>query len=118
MNLKNRKLSFQVTALMLLIALAAGLVGAIGIYGMSQMHNTSNQVYQQDVIPMNQLSQMHFDAQAYRSNVVLAVSARTPQEREKFLVQIDQKKAAMITHIGKFEALISYKRWLTQKWIA
>ena len=118
MNLKNRKLSFQVTALMLLIALAAGLVGAIGIYGMSQMHNTSNQVYQQDVIPMNQLSQMHFDAQAYRSNVVLAVSARTPQEREKFLVQIDQKKAAMITHIGKYEALISYKRWLTQKWIA
>ena len=90
---------------MLFIALAAGVVGAIGIYGMSQMHDTSNQVYQQDVIPMNQLSQMHFDAQAYRSNVVLAVSARTPQEREKFIVQIDQKKDAMISHIGKFEAI-------------
>lgn len=90
---------------MLFIALAAGVVGAIGIYGMSQMHDTSNQIYQQDVIPMNQLSQMHFDAQAYRSNVVLAVSARTPQEREKFLLQIDQKKDAMIAHIGKFEAI-------------
>ena len=105
MNLLNRKLGFQVTSLMLLVALAAGVVGAIGIYGMSQMHDSSNQVYQQDVIPMNQLSQMHFDAQVYRSNVVLAVSARTPQEREKFLVQIDQKKDAMIAHIGKFEAI-------------
>lgn len=105
MNLINRKLGFQVTALMLFIALAAGVVGAIGIYGMSQMHDTSNQIYQQDVIPMNQLSQMHFDAQVYQSNVVLAVSARTPQEREKFLLQIDQKKDAMITHIGRFEAI-------------
>jgi len=105
LNLKNRKLGFQVTALMLFIALAAGVVGAIGIYGMSQMHDTSNQVYRQDVIPLDQLSQMHFDAQAYRSDVVLAVSARTPQEREKFLVQIDQKKDVMIAHIGKFEAI-------------
>lgn len=105
MNLKNRSLGLQVTALMLFIALAAGFVGAIGIYGMSQMHDTSNQVYQQDVIPMNQLSQMHFDSQAYRSNVVLAVSARTPEERKTFMAQIDQKKDAMIVHIGRFEAI-------------
>lgn len=105
MKLINRKLGLQVTALMLFIALAAGVVGAIGIYGMSQMHDTSNQVYQQDVIPMDQLSQMHFDAQAYRSNVVLAVSARTPQERQKFLAQVDQKKDVMIAHFGKYEAI-------------
>jgi len=105
LKLINRKLGLQVTALMLFIALAAGVVGAIGIYGMSQMHDTSNQVYQQDVIPMDQLSQMHFDAQAYRSNVVLAVSARTPQERQKFLAQVDQKKDVMIAHFGKYEAI-------------
>lgn len=105
LNLINRKLGFQVTVLMLFIALASGVVGTIGIYGMSEMHDTSTQVYQQDVIPMNQLSQMHSDAFAYRSNVALAVSARTPEERQKFLVQIDQKKDAMIVHIGKFEAI-------------
>ncbi|TGE39533.1 methyl-accepting chemotaxis protein [Desulfosporosinus fructosivorans] len=105
MSLKNWSLKLQVTALMLFIALAAGFVGAIGIYGMSQMHDTSNQVYQQDVIPMNQLSQMHFDSQAYRSNVVLAVSARTPEERQTFMAQIEQKKDAMIVHMGRFEAI-------------
>jgi len=90
---------------MLFIALAAGIVGAIGIYGMSQMHGNSDQVYQQDVVPMNRLSMMSSDTQAYRSNVVLAVNARTPQERNKYLVQIDQKKDAMIMHIGKVEAI-------------
>ncbi|MDR3602426.1 MAG: methyl-accepting chemotaxis protein [Desulfosporosinus sp.] len=104
MGLRNRTLGFQVTALMLFIALASGVVGAIGIHGMSQMHAASNQVYQQDVVPMNILAQMHFDTQAYRSNVVLAVSARNPQERQTYLDQVDQQKDAMIALMGKFEA--------------
>ncbi len=105
MNLTNRRLGFQVTALMLFIALAAGVVGGIGIYGMNQMHSASDQVFEQDVVPMNLLSQMHSDAQAYRSDVVLSVSARTSEERQKFLSQVDQKKDAMISHIGKYEAI-------------
>ena len=105
MNFKNLRLGFQVTSLMLIIALAAGIVGAIGIYGMSQLYENSKRIYQQDVVPMNQLSLMSFDAQAYRSSVVLAVSARTPEEREKYLVQIDQKKDAMVVNIGRFEAI-------------
>ena len=105
MNLKNRTLGFQVTALMLFISLAAGIVGGIGIYGMSHMHDASNQLYQQDVVPMNLLSQMHYDTQVYKSNVVLAVSARNPQERQKFLLQVDAEKDAMITQIAKFEAI-------------
>jgi methyl-accepting chemotaxis protein len=105
LNLKNRKLGFQVTALMLFIALAAGVVGGIGIYGMMQMHAASNQVYQQDVVPMNLLSQMHYDAQAYRSDVVLSVGARTPEERKKFLNLVDQQKEIMLSRIGKYEAI-------------
>lgn len=105
MKLRKWRLGFQVTALMLFIALAAGAVGAVGIYGMSQMHDNSDQVYQQDVVPMNRLSMMSLDARAYQLNVVLAVNARTPQEREEYLIQIDQKKDAMIAHIGKVEAI-------------
>ncbi|SPF55767.1 Methyl-accepting chemotaxis (MCP) signaling domain protein [Candidatus Desulfosporosinus infrequens] len=105
MNFKKRSLGFQVTALMVFIALAAGVVGTIGIYGMNQMHDASNQVYQQDVVPMNLFSQMHYDAQDYRSNVVLAVSARSPEERQNFLLKVDQKKDAMLKEIAKIEAL-------------
>ncbi|MDP4126024.1 MAG: methyl-accepting chemotaxis protein [Bacillota bacterium] len=105
MKLHNRKLSFHVTALMLFIALAAGIVGAIGIYGMYQMNDTSKMVYQQDVIPLNLLSEMNIDAQLYRSNVILAVSARSPEERDKFLKIVDQKKVAMVEHIAKYEMI-------------
>ena len=105
MNLRNRTLGFQVTALMLFIALAAGVVGAIGIYGMSQMHKASNQVYQQDVVPMNQLSEMHFHAQAYRSNVVLAVSSPTPEERKKYVAQINEQKKELEEHMASFEVI-------------
>lgn len=105
MNIKNRRLGFQVTALMLFIALAAAVVGGIGIYGMNQMHMASDQVFQQDVVPMNLLSQMHYDAQVYRSDVVLSVSARTPEERQSFLNLVDQEKEVMISYIGKYEAI-------------
>ena len=105
MNLRNRTLGFQVTALMLFIALSAGIVGAIGIYGMSKMHNVSDQLYQQDVVPMNQLEEMHFHTQAYRTNVILAVSARTAEERQKFMVQMNEQKKELDEHMVSYEAL-------------
>jgi len=103
LKLKNKGLGFQVTVLMLCIALAAGAVGMIGIYGMYQMNDMSNMVYQQDVVPMNELSELRFDAQTYRSDVVLAVSARTPEERQKYLTEIEQKRNDIEEHINNYD---------------
>ncbi|KJS83087.1 methyl-accepting chemotaxis protein [Desulfosporosinus sp. BICA1-9] len=105
MKLENKGLGFQVTVLMLFIALAAGVVGTIGIYGMYQMNDTSNMVYEQDVVPLNQLSEMRFDAQVYRSDVALAVSARTPEERQIFLADINEKSKDIEEHMGQYEAI-------------
>jgi len=105
LKLENKGLGFQVTVLMLFIALAAGVVGTIGIYGMYQMNDTSNMVYEQDVVPLNQLSEMRFDAQVYRSDVALAVSARTPEERQIFLADINEKSKDIEEHMGQYEAI-------------
>lgn len=105
MKLANKGLGFQVTVLMLFIALAAGLVGSIGVYGMYQMNDISNMVYQQDVIPLNQLSELRFDAQVYRSDVALAVNARTPEERQKFLTDIIQRSEEIEEHMGNYEGI-------------
>ena len=120
LKLHNRKLRFHVTTLMLFLALAVGIVGAIGIYGMYQMNDNSNMVYQQDVIPLNKLSEMHLDTQLFRSNVILAVSARSPEERDNFLKIVDQKKDAMVEHMAKYEAIpkssedeVSWKKFKT-----
>ena len=90
---------------MLFIALAAGLVGTIGIYGMYQMNDISNMVFQQDVIPLNQLSELRFHAQVYRSDVALAVSARTPEERQKFLTDIIQRNKNIEEHMVNYEGI-------------
>ncbi|OLN31575.1 Methyl-accepting chemotaxis protein [Desulfosporosinus metallidurans] len=105
---------------MLFLALAVGIVGAIGIYGMYQMNGNSIMIYQQDVIPVNKLSEMHLDTQLFRSNVILAVSARSPEERNNFLKIVDQKKDAMVEHMAKYEAIpkssedeVSWKKFKT-----
>lgn len=120
LKLHNRKLRFHVTTLMLFLALAVGIVGAIGIYGMYQMNGNSIMIYQQDVIPVNKLSEMHLDTQLFRSNVILAVSARSPEERNNFLKIVDQKKDAMVEHMAKYEAIpkssedeVSWKKFKT-----
>jgi len=105
LKLKNKGLGFQVTVLMLCIALAAGAVGIIGIYGMYQMNDMSNMVYQKDVVPMNKLSEMRFEAQVYRSDVALAVSARTPEERQIFLAEIKQKSIDIEEHMSQYESI-------------
>lgn len=105
MKLENRRLGFQITALMLLIALAAGVVGAIGIYGMYQINDTSTQIYQQDVEPMNQLSDMHFRTLAYRTNVILMVNALTPEERQKFSGMVTEQKNALDKDISSYESI-------------
>lgn len=105
LKLHNQKLSFHVTFLLLFIAMAAGVVGVIGIYGMYQMYDNSTMIYQQNVIPINLLSEMNGDAQLYRSNVILAVSARSTEERDKFLNLVDQEKDAMTAHIAKYEII-------------
>lgn len=105
LNLKNKGLGFQVTVLMLCIALAAGVVGTIGIYGMYQMNGTSNMVYQQDVVPLNQLSELRFDAQGYSIDVAFAVSARTPEERQKFISDITEKNKDVEEHMANYESI-------------
>ncbi|WP_088186443.1 methyl-accepting chemotaxis protein [Desulfosporosinus sp. FKA] len=105
MNLKNKGLGFQVTVMMLCIALAAGIVGTIGIYGMYQMNDTSNMVYQQDVVPLNQLSELRFDAQGYIIDVAFAVNARTPEERQKYLSDITQKNKDVNEHMANYDKI-------------
>ncbi|GAB6155903.1 hypothetical protein JCM17380_46550 [Desulfosporosinus burensis] len=62
-------------------------------------------VYEQDVVPLNQLSEMRFDAPVYRSDVALAVSARTPEERKIFLADINEKSKDIEEHMGQYESI-------------
>lgn len=92
---KKLRLGVQITALMVFIALAAGVVGAIGIYGMAQMQAHSTQMYEQDIMPMNQLSDLRYHVQAYRSAVVQVLAAPTQDERQKEVGSVNLEKEAV-----------------------
>lgn len=103
-------IGFQVTVLMLFISLAAGVVGIIGIDGMYKINSMSNMVYQKDVIPINKLSELRFDTQNYHSDVVLAVSARTPEERHKFLTEIEDRSKEIEEHINNYDVITNSEK--------
>lgn len=106
MKQERFRMGVQVTILMILIALTSGVVGAVGIFGMNQMHATTTEVYQNDVVPMNMLSDIRYHSLDYRSNVMLLVSSRTPEEQQKFLTKIQQEKDTVSQLMNSYDAVL------------
>ncbi|GAB6173042.1 methyl-accepting chemotaxis protein [Paradesulfitobacterium aromaticivorans] len=104
MKLERWSMGFQVVALMVFIASATAVVGGIGIYGMNKLHTNSMTVYEQDVVPMNLLSEIRYHSQAYRSAVLMVVHARNPEERQKYLDKLNQQKEAITKNIVTYDS--------------
>jgi methyl-accepting chemotaxis protein len=103
MRQERFRLGIQVTVIMLFIALAAGVVGGVGIYGMYRMHDQSLEVYKNDIVPMNTLAEVRTHALAYRTNVVLLIAARTTEEQQKFASKIKSEENYMSEHMLEYE---------------
>lgn len=106
-NLKQTRwrLGTQVKVLLLIIALAAGVVGGIGVYGMNQMYANSIMVYQHDVVPMNLLSDMRYHALAYRSDVILLVASDQQTEVRKYQNSIQTEEEAVVKDMDAYEKI-------------
>ena len=104
MKLERWSMGFQVVALMIFIASAAAVVGGIGIYGMNKLHANSMTVYEQDVVPMNLLSEIRYHSQAYRSAVLMVVQARDPEERQKYLDQLKEQSTNITKDIVTYDS--------------
>ncbi len=72
--LKRWSIGLQVTVLMLLISFAAGIVGALGIKGMSSLHANTLRIYEQDIAPLNTLAELRYTLQAYRSGILQLIA--------------------------------------------
>lgn len=105
MRQERFRLGIQVTVIMIFIALLAGTVGGVGIFGMYQMRDQSTATYHNDVVPMDALSEIRTHALAYRTNVVLLVASRTPEERQKFAAKVKQEESSMAEDILKYESV-------------
>lgn len=115
MKQERFRMGIQVTVLMIFIALAAGVVGAVGISGMNQMHATTSGAYQNDIVPMNILSDLRYHSLNYRSNVLLLVSSRTPEEQQKFQTKVQEEKDKIDQLMNSY-AVISRSPEEDQNW--
>ncbi len=105
MKFQRLSMGVQVTALMVFIALAAGVVGAVGINGIMQLHANSTKIYQQGIVPMNLLEEMRFHSQAYRSNVLLVVLSRDQDDQKKYIDKVNQEKEIITKDMATYEAI-------------
>lgn len=105
MKFKRLSMGVQVTALMVFIALAAGVVGAVGINGMMQMHDNSTKLYQQGVVQINLLEDIRFHSQAYRSNVLLVAMSRNQDEQKRYIEKVNQEKEIIEKDVIAYEAV-------------
>lgn len=105
MKQERFRLGFQVTVIMIFIALLSGLVGSVGINGMNQMNSQTITVYHEDIVPMNLLAEIRTHALAYRGNVILLVAARTPEEQEKYAARIKDEEKNLSEHVAEYEAV-------------
>lgn len=99
-------LGFQVTALMVFIALAAGVVGGIGIYGMNELHNISIEVYQKDIMPMKMIDDLRYHTEMYRTDVVLLVSARNSAEQQEYLNEVHNENKQIAKDIASYNSMV------------
>lgn len=102
--MKRWRLGAQVTALMVFIALAAGVVGTIGIFGMYQMQMNSTRLQQQDILPMSTLSDLRYHLQTYRSSVLQVIEAETPEERQQDASKVAEEKDRVNQLITAFDS--------------
>lgn len=105
MRQERYRLGIQVTVMMIFIALLAGMVGGVGIYGMYQMRAQSMSTYKNDVVPMDALSEIRTRALAYRTNVTLLVAARTPEERQKFAAKVKEEETSLTEGMSTYESV-------------
>lgn len=105
MSSRKISLGFLITALTVVIAITAAIVGGVGINGMNQLHLNTVTVYQQNVVPMNLLSDVRFHSMSYRSNVVLVEASRSAEERQKYLDAVNQDKQIVDKNLKDLESI-------------
>ena len=101
--MKSWRIGFQLTSLFTLIALAAGIVGFFGVFGMYQMQNNIIELHDQDILPLNTLSDLRYHLQYYRYIGLKDEVDKTPEERQKDALNEAQEKDTVNKLISSFD---------------
>lgn len=100
-SLKHWKLSTQITAILLLLTLIAVGVSLLGIMGMYQMRSNSVLV-SEDVQAMHRLSDLRYNLQVYRSDVLQIMASETLDERKSTFIKLNLDRKTLNEALTEF----------------
>lgn len=119
MKLNRFSLGSQVIALILFMAIASGLVGGVGIWGMKKIYSDSVDMQQHEIIPMDQLQDIRYYTQSYQADLLLLVGAATPADQQKYIQNLRTTQADMKKRIDFMETasktIEEQKNWVQFK---
>lgn len=119
MKLNRFSLGRQVIALILFMAIASGLVGGVGIWGMKKIYSDSVDMQQYEIIPMDQLQDIRYYTQSYQADLLLLVGTATPADQQKYIQDLRTTQADMKKRIDFMETasktIEEQKNWVQFK---
>jgi methyl-accepting chemotaxis protein len=104
--LNNLKTSVKLIGGFLLLALVTAIVGVIGIYYLNQIDAADTRLYQNNTVPITQLSEMRTAFQRIRVNMRDLLLTPTVEEGKPFIATINELDASILTYSSDYQKLI------------
>lgn len=93
LGFKNLKIRAKLLAGFVVVALVAAVVGAVGIQNMRSIDKADTVLYEENLVPIVYLSKMTETFQRIRVNLLLAITAQTPEDRAAALQKVTERRA-------------------------
>ncbi len=100
---KNMKIGSKLVAAAIIISLLSGVVGALGIYNLQTLAANAQTMYNNQTVAIALVTEAGKDFQAIRAYARDVIIADTPQERNKYVEEIQKLRSSINTNLAKFE---------------
>ncbi len=101
--MKNVSVRRKIQLLIATAIIAMILLASAGLYFLNQMANASQTMYQENLIPVQEVAQIRIDTRALDSFLVEMMLTKDPARVEELQGQIDQRQAQIRSSLNKFE---------------
>ncbi|WP_393965620.1 methyl-accepting chemotaxis protein [Exiguobacterium sp. S22-S28] len=101
--MKNVSVRRKIQLLIATAIIAMILLASAGLYFLNQMANASQTMYQENLIPVQEVAQIRIDTRALDSFLVEMMLTKDPARVEDLQGQIDQRQAQIRSSLNKFE---------------
>lgn len=103
---KNLKIKGKLITCFVIFAVFMGIVGTVGIINMSNLNKRSNDMYNHDFVPSQNLATIENNLQIIRANLILAIYEKSPETLSGRIDAIDKATTADNELLNAYEGTI------------